>query len=336
MNDTHKIKTGVVLANISKWCGILPFFIIIFYLLFLLIFIKPLQNLPYPIIEILTLTIIIGIIISPVISIIIGHGIQIFFGITGLSHAGAKQKVKTGLIFGYILLLIYILIYILIANSRICGPYPRLKASNNLNQLYILMMIYSQDWNEFPRVSPEGGNGVRDLYALYESGIMNDNALSLLQPLGCNLKPFSEKPTIDEFDKDHIGFSYNSTAKLDDPNNPPLLADQGVWNGYLQLNSRDRGIQPREEGGALVLYVDGSVEFVSVANKRGKLSTSKVSLEEWALLKDNMSTNTTIPLKTRHKNLKIFCALIFIAFIAFICILYTGKIWRTRVPAYQG
>lgn len=217
--------------------------------------------------------------------------------------------------------------------------YMNIKASNNLNQLYILMMIYAQDWNEYPRVTPEGGNGVRDLYPLYATGVLDVEALSLLQPPGCNLKKFSKDPTIDEFDKDHIGLSYNSTAIPDDPDNPPLLADQGVWSGRLQKDSADRGIKPREETGALVLFGNGKVEFIK-AYKDGTLPGAKVSSNEWRLLKDDTSTTgysfSTISEQERHKNLKRVCALAFIVFITFIAILYTAKIWRKRIPVYQG
>ena len=226
-----------------------------------------------------------------------------------------------------------IFLYVL---SIFCLQTQRLKTSMNMDNLYIVMSIYARHGKGFPKVTPEGGNGVRDLYPLYTTGVLNDEALSILQPPGCNLQPFSDNPTIDEFDKKHIGFSYNSTAIPDDPDNPPLLADQGVWSGRLQNNSPTPGIQSREEAGALVLFGDGKVEFIN-AYMDGTLHSSKVSSIEWQLLKDEASTNgycfNTFPLKERHKNLKKLCALSFIAFIAFICILYAVKIGRTRIKA---
>lgn len=147
------------------------------------------------------------------------------------------------------------------------------------------MCIYEQDYGSLPKITSEGGNGVRDLYPLYSSGILDDEALNLLQPTGCALRPLRD-PSTNDFNRYTIGFFYNSTAKLDDPDNPPLLADQGVSSGRLRLNTKDRGIKPRRENGALVLFADGTVDFIPVVNKRGKLSTSKVSLEEWELLKD--------------------------------------------------
>jgi hypothetical protein len=246
-------------------------------------------------------------------------------------------KLKGCLIILILMTLSFILILAIMPEARSCRN--RLRVINNLKQLYIMMMIYTQDWNEYPKVTPEGGNGVRDLYALYETGILDDESLSLLQPPGCNLSKFSRNPTIDEFDKEHIGFSYNSTAIPDDPDNPPLLADQGVWSGRLQKGSTDLGIKSREEEGALVLFGNGKVEFIK-AYKDGTLPNGKVSSNEWRLLKDDPSTNgyifSTIPESERHKNLKRLCALVFIIFITFIAILYTAKIWRTRVPVSQG
>jgi hypothetical protein len=225
----------------------------------------------------------------------------------------------------------------ILPDTRNCSN--RLRVKNNLHQLYILMIIYAQDWNEYPKVTPEGGNGVRDLYPLHATGVLDVEALSLLQPPGCNLKKFSKDPTIDEFNKDHIGFSYNSTAIPDDPDNPPLLADQGVWSGRLQNDSTDRGIKSREEEGALVLFGDGKVKFIK-AYQDGTLPSGTVSSSEWRLLKDDIFTDgysfSTISEQERHENLKRLSALVFIIFITFIAILYTAKIWRTRVPVPQG
>jgi prepilin-type N-terminal cleavage/methylation domain-containing protein len=166
----------------------------------------------------------------------------------------------------------------------------RLKRSNNLNQLYILMMIYSQDWNSFPTMQPpatrfDKGGGVKDLYPLYATGVLDDEALTLLQPPGTALRPLND-PDPEDFNKNTVGLSYNSTVIPDDPANPPLMADQGVSSGSLRLQSDDRGVKPIEQKGALVLFSNGTVEFVSVANKRGKLSTSKVSADEWGRLLD--------------------------------------------------
>jgi len=166
----------------------------------------------------------------------------------------------------------------------------RLKRSNNLNQMYIVMMIYSQDWNSFPTTqSPatrfDKGGGVKDLFPLYSTGVLNDEALNILQPPGAALRPLKD-PAAENFNKNTIGISYNSTVIPDDPSNPPLMADQGVSSGSLRLNSDDRGVKPIEQNGALVLFSNGTVEFVNVVNKRGKLSTSKVSADEWGRLLD--------------------------------------------------
>jgi prepilin-type N-terminal cleavage/methylation domain-containing protein len=166
----------------------------------------------------------------------------------------------------------------------------RLKRSNNLGQLYIVMMIYSQDWNSFPTMqSPatrfDKGGGVQDLYPLYSTGVLSDEALNILQPPGAALRPLKD-PGPEDFNKNTIGVSYNSTVIPDDPANPPIMADQGVSSGSLRLTSEDRGIKPIEKNGALVLFSNGAVEFINTVNKRGKLSNSKVSADEWGRLLD--------------------------------------------------
>ena len=64
------------------------------------------------------------------------------------------------------------------------------------------------------------------------------------------------------------------------------MADQGVSSGSLRLTSEDRGIKPIERNGALVLFSNGAVEFINTVNQRGKLSTSKVSADNWGRLLD--------------------------------------------------
>ncbi len=165
------------------------------------------------------------------------------------------------------------------------NPGYRIKVNDNLKQLHMLMMMYAQDWNSFPKVTPEGGNGVRDLYPLYTTDLLYEQALSILQPPNSHLQPFSKNPTIEEFDKDHIGFSYNSTATYNETNTVPLLADQGVSSGYLQLKTDDNGIKAREKKGAVVLFTSGRIEFIT-ADKNGRLSTYLLSKADWSLLKD--------------------------------------------------
>ena len=149
----------------------------------------------------------------------------------------------------------------------------------------MLTMIYAQDYNSFPKVTPEGGNGVNDLYPLYAVGLLDTRNVSLLQPPGTKLEHFSDNPTIEEFDKDHIGFSYNSTAPYDETNTIPLLADQGVSSGYLQLKTDDAGIKAREKRGAIVVFPSGHIDFIH-ADRQGKLNTNMLSKAYWSLLKD--------------------------------------------------
>ncbi len=216
------------------------------------------------------------------------------------------MKVKTTVI--RILTVFFVLLFIFFVNSytslslRFSPCSNREKTQDNLKQLHILMMMYAQDWDSFPKVTPEGGNGVRDLYPLYATGFLEKQNLSILQPPGVALLPFSKNPTIDEFDKDHIGVSYNSTAIPDDPTDPPLLADQGVCMGCLQLTSEDHGIKAREITGALVLFASGRTEFVRT-NRQDILLSPSISFEDWKLLKDQKETNgyTTITSNEYYK-----------------------------------
>ena len=88
-----------------------------------------------------------------------------------------------------------------------------------------------------------------------------------------------------EFHKNHIGYSYNSTAFPGGTEAEPVMADQGVSNGRLDINSRDRGIKPYSENSALVLMTNGKVKKIT-ADRRGRLSTSEVSADQWGRLVD--------------------------------------------------
>ena len=177
------------------------------------------------------------------------------------------------------------------------GVFPKVKAlvnrvkrQDNMNQLHMLMMMYAQDWNSFPTMQPpatryERGGGVQDLYPLYTVGLLDQNQLKILQPPGAALTPFSSNPGPEEFNKNTIGVSYNSTCIPDDPNDPPLLSDQGVSSGSLRLNVNDRGIKAIDPRGALVLFASGQQEFIN-ADRNGRLSTSRVSADQWGRLQD--------------------------------------------------
>ena len=162
---------------------------------------------------------------------------------------------------------------------------PKMKSKDNLRQIYQLLFIYNMDYNSLPKVTPEGGNGVRDLYPLYETGIMKKEQFTLLKPFYAGFIPFSEAPTIDEFDKNHIGYAYNSTTEFDGTNKLPLLSDQGVSDGILNYKEKDKGTKPNFKGGANVLFNNRSMKWIP-ADRKGNLSTNLISKEEWKLLKD--------------------------------------------------
>lgn len=165
----------------------------------------------------------------------------------------------------------------------------RIKSQDNLRNMRIILMNYVTMYGSLPSVQPkhtrfERGGGVRDLYPLYQTGLLNKDNLKLLQPPGVSLIPFSANPTIEEFDKNHIGYAYNSTANLDDPDNPPVMSEQGVSTGVLDLEGKDPGRKPVFKNGVNVLFADGTIEFIPAVN--GKLSTAKIKPEMWAKLLD--------------------------------------------------
>ena len=129
----------------------------------------------------------------------------------------------------------------------------------------------------------EQGGGVRDLYPLAYTGRMGEKELNeCLHPPGGQFDKFSKEPRPEEFDKNHIGWSYNSCARIDSED--PLMADQGVSSGSLRLQSQDRGIKPLSTKGVMVLLANGRVEYVSANPRNGKLLSDIV--KDWGVLKD--------------------------------------------------
>ena len=121
---------------------------------------------------------------------------------------------------------------------------------------------------------------------MYSTGILKAEDLNkILHPKGAKLLDFSDNPSIDEFDKYHCGYAYNSTVNPDDPDNPPLLSEQGVSSGVLNYKTKDRGIKPIRKKGVLVLFAGGKVEQI-YADSKGRLSTNKISAEMWSRLVD--------------------------------------------------
>ena len=157
-----------------------------------------------------------------------------------------------------------------------------------LRDLYVHLQTYQQDFGSFPSVQPnatryEQGGGVRDLYPLAYTGRMGEKELNeCLHPPGGQFDKFSKEPRPEEFDKNHIGWSYNSCARIDSED--PLMADQGVSSGSLRLQSQDRGIKPLSTKGVMVLLANGRVEYVSANPRNGKLLSDIV--KDWGVLKD--------------------------------------------------
>ena len=179
----------------------------------------------------------------------------------------------------------------LTAIGPIMTTFKKFQSKMKLVDLHKMFMIYQQDYNSYPTTMSakdkyEKSAGVRGLYPLYSTGILKPSDLNkLLHPPGAALIDFSNEPTIDEFDKYHCGYAYNSTAIPNQDDNPPILAEQGVSSGVLKLNTKDRGIKPIRKNGAMVLFANGTVEDVH-ADIRGKLSTKNVSADMWGKLID--------------------------------------------------
>jgi len=151
----------------------------------------------------------------------------------------------------------------------------KMKSKSNLSEMYKLLMIYNMTYHTYPSMQPKNtmytrGGGVRDLYPLYQTSIMNKDALQLLRPPGCALIPFSNNPTPDEFNKEHIGYSYNSTVVPDDSQNPPLMAERGAADGLLKREEK-----PVFEDGIHVLMCDGQVKWIPAIN--GKLQPGDIT-----------------------------------------------------------
>ncbi len=160
----------------------------------------------------------------------------------------------------------------------------KMKSKDNMKQLFLLLNIYQQQFGSYPSVQPNNtrytrGSGVKDLYPLWEAQVMKKEGLKLLQPPGVAMIPFSQNPSKEEFDKLHIGYSYNSTAIPDDPNNPPILSERGVSDGRI-----DKSDNPVFTDGAHVLFGNSMTDFIPAIN--GKLSIRDVTPEQWGKLLD--------------------------------------------------
>ena len=155
-----------------------------------------------------------------------------------------------------------------------------------LRDLYVVLQTYHQDFGSFPSVQPNAtrykqGGGVRDLYPLVLR--MDSNELNeMLHPPGGQFDIFSPIPRPEEFDKNYIGWSYNSCARIGSED--PLMADQGVSSGTLRFQSNQRGLKPLSKEGVTVLLANGQVEFIPVEKRTGKILSDKI--KDWSVLKD--------------------------------------------------
>lgn len=172
------------------------------------------------------------------------------------------------------------------AQSTVKKRVGLLQRQTMLRDLYVVLQTYQQDFGSFPSVQPnatryEQGGGVRDLYPLVHR--MDSNELNeMLHPPGGQFDNFSSTPRPEEFDKNHIGWSYNSCARID--SEEPLIADQGVSSGSLRLQTQDRGTKPLDNSYVMVLLANGRVERINVS-KNGKILGEKI-VKDWGVMKD--------------------------------------------------
>ena len=209
-----------------------------------------------------------------------------------MKNLHSKEKGMTLIKWIIVIFIFAVIAFLIITAWHTMHPFRRVRKRMYLVDLHKMFMIYKQDYGCYPSTLPpetryEKSGGVRDLYPLYSSGLLNARELNkLLHPkLAKNLLDFSENPTIDEFDKYHIGYAYNSTAKTNCPDDTPILALQGVSDGVLNYKTKDKGTKPILKGKVLVLFANGNVEYIK-ADRKGVLSTNKISAEMWKKLVD--------------------------------------------------
>ena len=148
----------------------------------------------------------------------------------------------------------------------------------NLKTLYSFMEIYAQNHGAYPCVQPRNVSigGVSNLFPLYQAAQDKAQFLRLLQPPGSELQAFSTHPTIDEFDRNHIGYCYNVIQWISEGPLEVLMCEQGVSNGVLLLDAKDPADRPVFKDGIHVLFVNGRVIWVP-ADRHGRLSTNVLS-----------------------------------------------------------
>ncbi len=195
------------------------------------------------------------------------------------------QRYKKGFTLIELLIVISIIAVLaslgLVAARQVKYMVDKKKSEDNLKQLYTFMNIYAQNHGCYPSIQPRGsksGGGTRDLYPLYLSALEKQPFLQLLRPPGVALVSFSKDPSPDEFDKDHIGYIYNSMVVPDQSDNPPLMAERCVEDGQFTETEK-----PVFRDCAHILMANGTVREVPVINN--KLTLGDIKLEDLAKLK---------------------------------------------------
>ena len=194
----------------------------------------------------------------------------------------ATQRRKRGFTLIELLIVISIIAVLaslgLVAAKQVQYMVRKKKSEDNLKQLYAFLTIYGNNFNCYPSMQPRGNKksgGARDLYPLYLTALDKGQFLTLLQPPGVKLVPFTKDPGPDQFDKDHVGYVYNSTVVPEQSDNPPLMAERCVEDGVFTEQEK-----PVFRDCAHILMANGTIKQVPVLNN--KLSLNDIKLEDLA------------------------------------------------------
>lgn len=188
----------------------------------------------------------------------------------------SKRALVTALCVLIFVILFTVVLIILGAQGPVKHELNSLYRRNMMTNLYARLDAYQSKFGTYPN----DGEGVRALYPLYKEGFISRKELeSILQPPGVEFDKFSEKPTEQEFDAFHIGWSYNANARPGSED--PLIGYQGIKDGKLHLLTTNRSIMPLSERDAFIILANGRQLRLPTKVRTGELLIPeyKISLD---------------------------------------------------------
>jgi hypothetical protein len=188
----------------------------------------------------------------------------------------SKKALVLGVLINVVLLLVFIALVVIGAREPVRQELNALYRRNMMTNLYARLEAYQSKFGTYPN----DGEGVRALYPLYKEGFISRKELeSILQPPGVEFDKFSEKPTEQEFDAFHIGWSYNANARPGSED--PLIGYQGIKDGKLHLLTTNRSIMPLSERDAFIILANGRQLRLPTKVRTGELLVPdyKISLD---------------------------------------------------------